>query len=245
MAKVVEEVIAVKPLKIGVQKIRIVGDSPLIVHAYDAKSKRELLENGLNFPVTKAKEARNILQEFVSSMYWVDKMPETYDEDTVSQAIQQSRFGFPVEAIKAASLSASYRLGWSKNKVGMKGNFFIEPDFTEYYASDLEVDDVQKVINIVPNKILKRDLVQIKYDTLSMREDMVKIGGISKTPQQRFRAQFDGWFADLNVKYITNGQTSLDQIINIINAGGFVCGIGEWRPEKDGRFGMFHVEAAE
>ena len=27
----------------------------------------------------------------------------------------------------------------------------------------------------------------------------------------------------------------------IINAGGYVCGIGEWRPERDGQYGMFHV----
>jgi len=36
---------------------------------------------------------------------------------------------------------------------------------------------------------------------------------------------------------------SLEQIINCINAGGYTVGIGEWRPEKDGNFGMFHVEA--
>ena len=26
-------------------------------------------------------------------------------------------------------------------------------------------------------------------------------------------------------------------------AAGFVCGLGEWRPERDGDFGRFHVEA--
>ena len=36
---------------------------------------------------------------------------------------------------------------------------------------------------------------------------------------------------------------SLEQIINIINAGGYVCGVGEWRPERDGQYGMFHVTA--
>ena len=31
--------------------------------------------------------------------------------------------------------------------------------------------------------------------------------------------------------------------VNIINAGGYSCGIGEWRPERDGQSGMFHVSA--
>lgn len=34
----------------------------------------------------------------------------------------------------------------------------------------------------------------------------------------------------------------LENIINMINAGGYVCGVGEWRPEKSGQNGMFHVE---
>ena len=32
-------------------------------------------------------------------------------------------------------------------------------------------------------------------------------------------------------------------IINAINAGGYVCGLGEWRPERDGSYGQFHVKA--
>lgn len=47
----------------------------------------------------------------------------------------------------------------------------------------------------------------------------------------------------MKISYNVNGQYSLEQILNIINAGGYACGIGEWRPEKDGQYGMFHVEA--
>ncbi len=52
---------------------------------------------------------------------------------------------------------------------------------------------------------------------------------------------FTNWYMDLEVAYNTNGLLSIEQIINMINLGGFVCGIGEWRPEKDGMYGMFHV----
>ena len=35
---------------------------------------------------------------------------------------------------------------------------------------------------------------------------------------------------------------TIEQILNCIDAGGFVCGIGEWRPEKDGDYGRYHLE---
>ena len=38
---------------------------------------------------------------------------------------------------------------------------------------------------------------------------------------------------------------TLEQIVNLINLGGFTCGIGEWRPEKDGSFGTYQVVAVE
>jgi hypothetical protein len=34
----------------------------------------------------------------------------------------------------------------------------------------------------------------------------------------------------------------MEQIVNLFNIGGFACGVGEWRPGKDGSNGMFHVE---
>ena len=35
---------------------------------------------------------------------------------------------------------------------------------------------------------------------------------------------------------------SLEQLVNMFNMGGFACGIGEWRIEKGGTFGAYHVE---
>ena len=34
---------------------------------------------------------------------------------------------------------------------------------------------------------------------------------------------------------------SAEQIVNLFNTGGFGIGVGEWRPQKDGPFGRFHV----
>ena len=47
------------------------------------------------------------------------------------------------------------------------------------------------------------------------------------------------------LEYNASGSMSLDDILNCINAGGYAGGVGEWRPEKDGSFGRFHVEIAK
>jgi hypothetical protein len=70
------------------------------------------------------------------------------------------------------------------------------------------------------------------------REDMVKIA--MGTSDIRYRAEFQGWTAKVRVTYNTR-VLSAAQIINLFNLAGFGVGVGEWRPERDGQFGRFHV----
>lgn len=82
------------------------------------------------------------------------------------------------------------------------------------------------------------DMVEIK-GTPTMREDMVRIG--MGTADIRYRGEFKEWTAELTIRYNPNVM-SAEQIINLINMGGFANGVGEWRPSKDGSFGTFHVK---
>ena len=80
----------------------------------------------------------------------------------------------------------------------------------------------------------------VKIDrTPEIREDMVRIG--MGTADIRYRGEFKKWSANIDVRYNANAM-SIEQIINLFNIGGFACGVGEWRPAKDGSYGMFHVE---
>lgn len=72
-----------------------------------------------------------------------------------------------------------------------------------------------------------------------MREDYVKIPKTGAA-DLAFRGEFKNWKSTFTINYI-DGIYSLEQIINFINLGGFTVGIGEWRPEKGGSFGRFHV----
>lgn len=234
------ELIEIKPLEMKEVTVRIVGDTPLIMHAWSAKAKREILYKEV-FGKSLGKDAREPVKDFCSSMYWLTPMPEEFDENTVFESVKTAKFGFPVTAFKQAAISAAYRMGWTKDKMSTRGCFFIEPDASSYYSGDLEVDLARKTINIIPNVPRAEQLVEIHSDTPLMREDMVRVG--MGSADIRYRGEFQNWSCNLKIKYNTNGAYRLDQILNMINAGGTVCGIGEWRPERDGQYGLYHIEA--
>lgn len=212
--KATTEVIEIRPIEIKKVTIRIVGDTPLIMHAWSEKAKRMMLEAQMGVAKGKKKEAKNPVDDFIRSMYWLTPMPEDGTMESFEEAIANgARFGFPVTAFKQAAISAAYRMGWAKDKMSMRGAFFIDSD--------------------------ENGMIEIHSDTPEMREDMVKVG--MGTADIRYRGEFKNWHADLTISYNANGQYSLENIVNIINAGGYVCGVGEWRPERDGQNGMFHV----
>lgn len=212
--KAATEVIEIRHIEIKKVKIRIVGDTPLIMHAWSEKAKRMMLEAQMGVAKGKKKEAKNPVDDFIRSMYWLTPMPEDGTMESFEEAIANgARFGFPVTAFKQAAISAAYRMGWAKDKMSMRGAFFIDSD--------------------------ENGMIEIHSDTPEMREDMVKVG--MGTADIRYRGEFKNWYADLTISYNANGQYSLENIVNIINAGGYVCGVGEWRPERDGQNGMFHV----
>ena len=214
------EVIEIKPIQMKTVEVTIVGDTPLIMHAWSEKAKRMMLEAQQGKKKSKAKEYKNPVADFITSMYWLEGMPDIdgKDEeecmDLFEKAIDNgAKFGFPITALKQAALSAAFRLGYSKNKVSLQGVFFIETDYG--------------------------DKLLIESDTPVMREDMVKLAtGVADI---RYRGEFRNWKTTFRLKYNENGGFSLENIINILNAGGIACGLGEWRVEKDGDFGRYHV----
>ena len=215
MATKKTEVIEIRPIEIKKVTVRVVGDTPLIMHAWSEKAKRMMLEAQMGIAKGKKKEVKNPADDFIRSMYWLTQMPEDGTMESFEEAIANgARFGFPVTAFKQAAISAAYRMGWAKDKMSMRGAFYIDSD--------------------------ENGMIEIHSDTPEMREDMVKVG--MGTADIRYRGEFKNWYADLTISYNANGQYSLENIVNIINAGGYVCGVGEWRPERDGQNGMFHVQ---
>lgn len=186
-----EQEVTIPPIQIQTAKIRLVGDSPLICHAWSSKAKKEMLDKQMKKAKT-AKEAKDPQRDYEESLY---RLPN-------------GKCGFPVVAFKSAAVDACSHVA-DITKVEARGAFHISGE-----------------------------LAEIKGEP-TMREDMVRIG--MGTADIRFRGQFLEWETELTVRY-NSSVLSIEQIVNLFNTAGFAIGVGEWRPQKDGSFGMFHVE---
>jgi len=72
-----------------------------------------------------------------------------------------------------------------------------------------------------------------------MREDTVRLA--TGTTDLRYRPEYVDWSCTLRIVYNSSVITP-EQIINLYNIAGFAVGVGEWRPERNGQFGMFEIE---
>lgn len=195
--------IELPPLAIQTIEVPIVGDSPLLVHAFSKKAKEQMLAKQMK-KATAGKAAKDPWQDFVESLYWLDGMPENPTEDDV----RKGRFGFPAVGFKAAAVTACTSIG-SITKVAARQAFHIEGEF-----------------------------VEIEGPPPAMREDVARVG--MGTADLRYRGEFAPWSATLTVKFNAN-LMSAAQVVNLFETAGFAVGVGDWRPERDGVHGRFHV----
>lgn len=188
--------IKIPDLNIQTMKLTLVGDSPLIVHAWSKKAKEAILAKQQK-KASKGKEVRDPERDFQESLY---RMPD-------------GTYGFPAVAFKAAAVTVCS-----------------------------QIDGITKVFARQTFHVLGGDLVRIRGDDPAMREDMVRVG--MGTADLRYRGEFKRWWVDLDIEYNASA-ISKEQLVNIFNTSGFGVGIGEWRPEKDGRNGRYHVASDE
>lgn len=223
------EKITIKRPKLTRVKIRIVGDSPLILHNWDEKNKRMMLEAQQGKTATKKKPCKMPFDDFARSLYWLTKMPtetiidsgtgeprEVVTEELFDKALEEgARFGFPANSFKLAGNAAAYRNGLVKNQMVLRAAYFL---------------------NAPDNGLF----VEIKGDKPMLREDIVHVG--MGTADLRYRAIFEHWYCDMVVEYNQSGIMKIDDILSCIELGGYGVGVGEWRPECDGVFGRYHIE---
>lgn len=209
-----------------VVEFKIVGDTPLIVHAWDEKAKRMMLEKQMGKAAKTKHEIKVPVNDFLNSLYWLTEKPENGIDDVDAQAnfdaaiANGAKFGFSIGGIKQSFITGAARGGLDVKMTELRGAFFLEG------ATDASNFDFAEIVGPAP----------------VMREDMVKVGGMSKTADIRYRGEFKQWEIPLKMRVNKNGKYSVEQLLNCVTMGGFVTGIGEWRPERDGQFGMYHLE---
>jgi hypothetical protein len=188
-------------------EIRIVGDTPLIVHAWSQKAIKEMLDKQMK-RANAGKEAKNPDADYEQSLY----------------KLEDGAYGFPSVGFKSAAVTACTSLA-GMTKVAARQAFRV-------------TGEMAKIKTVYNAKEMSVDMVRIEGEP-EMREDMVRVG--MGTADIRYRGQFFPWCATLHVLYNANVMSE-GQITNLFNTAGFAVGVGEWRPEKDGQYGCFHVD---
>ena len=133
-------------------------------------------------------------------------------------------YGFPSVAFKASAVQAITSVS-GITKVAARQAFHVTGEMIEMKGA-------------FPGILMQQDLARIIGPKPSMREDMVRVG--MGTADLRYRGEFWPWAVRLSLRYNTRA-LSLAQILNVMNTAGFATGVGEWRSEKDGLHGAFHV----
>ena len=100
--------ISIPAIEIRTATIKVVGDSPLIMHAWSDKAKQMILDKQMKKAKSKGHDAKNPVEDFIESMYWLNGKPDEYTEEAFAEAIENgARFGMPATAFKASAVSAA------------------------------------------------------------------------------------------------------------------------------------------
>ena len=218
--------VEIKPMELQTVELTIVGTTPLIVHAWSEKAKREMLEKQQKKATKSKHEVKIPVNDVMNACYWLTEQPKNGETDEEAEAIFEkalqdgAKFGFPVTGIKQSIIMGAKRGGLDVVATELRGSFFLEG------VTEASTTDIAEIISDAP----------------ILREDMVKVGGMSKVADIRYRPEFRNWEIPLRMTYNLNGKYSLEQLLNCVVTGGFVCGIGEWRPERDGQSGMYTLK---
>lgn len=225
--KEVAKSVEIMAVELAQVPITIKGTTPLIVHAWSAKAKREMLEKQMGVAKKRKHEIKIPENDFISSLNWLTPMPEMgADREEAKKNFDEAvkkgaRFGFHIGGIKQSFIKGASRSGMDVKMTELRGSFFLKG------AGEYSTDDYAEIVTTKPPK---------------MREDMVMVGGMSKAADLRYRGQFDEWEIPLIMVFNRNGKYTVEQLLATINAGGFSAGLGEWRPEKDGQYGMYTLK---
>ena len=219
--------VTIKAVELESVPITIVGTTPLITHCWSEKAKKEMRDKQMGVAKKSKHEKKVPVNDFISSLNWLSPMPELGEnnaeaEKNFDKACKKGAyFGFHIGGIKKSFITGAARSGLDVKMTELRGSFYL------LGVAPLSNNDYAGIVTPEPPK---------------MREDTVMVGGMSKVADLRYRGQFDTWEIPLIMIYNKNGKYSLEQLLSLINAGGFASGIGEMRPEKGGQYGMYKLK---
>lgn len=119
--------------------LKIVGETPLICHAWSQKAKDMILDKQMK-KAKGAREAKDPIADYLDSLYWLSKRPAKNTED----AVKGAKFGFPTRAFKAAAVNAASFIP-SMTKVAGRGAFHIDGELVEIKGTPKMREDMVRI----------------------------------------------------------------------------------------------------
>ena len=160
----------------------------------------------------------------VLDMYDSKKSKQTYKKDDVSESdkaklkyyyTEDGSKGIPARAFYNAMIRASSYI-FDKKDGGMR--------------------------NIKEGVVVRGDILPLIYSSEKQLTHWGRTSGMTKAPRKIIRNAFYDWSCVLEID-INTSQLSVEQVINVLNWAGFHIGVGGFRKEKTGNFGMFEIQA--
>ena len=207
----------IQPLNTATITLQIVGKTPLICHAWSVKALTMIRDKQTADP-----------KEALKKKARVPKVP--FDEFT------GSIYPLPGAKMPAKKLKPWESWPYKKDTFGIPASTFGHG--ARFVMNQAGVDKVNRSSVMVIG-----DLIPLKYKSLVMREDMVRIGW-PPVADIRYRGMFEEWSCEIVVQYDADFTTPV-QLVNLFNRAGTYSGALEWRPsspKKPGTFGMYFVK---
>jgi len=201
-------------------RCRLVGQTPLIIHAMGEKKRKEMLDSmqPSQKKTTKVRADKDPVKEYFDSMYALDGDPREDQENTfegiftpLHQKDATAIHGVRASGFRLAMVRAAKSCG--AKMTDTRCNMRVNSPFGTF--------------------------LPINFDTVVAGEDAVKLQG--NKSDLRYRPYYHGWSVDIELEHMSD-IIGPEQIIQLLRIAGRVVGVGEWRNEKGGENGAFDVD---
>lgn len=205
-----QEIVIEKP-KDKTIKLRIISDTPLLMHRLGKKAKEEL-DNTKEGKKARTQKPRVYQEEFLDSMHYINTKGESIFEPP-EKLLKTTRYGFPASGFKKAMISA-VRQYQNVKMTEVKGVFFIVGEYVEIKG----VPEMDGFWRRIGGK-----------------------GPGTGTPDWGIRAKFSKWSAELTITYLENfiSPDSIANLLHA--AGRCVGIGEDRPEKSGGTFGRWHI----
>jgi hypothetical protein len=212
MAKATQVSIQLPEIKIERHTVYLIGNAPLIVHAFPEKARKEMLARQMK-EAKGGRDARDPYAEVEAAKY----------------LLPDGRHGFPAVAFKDAAVTACTSLS-DVTKTAARQAFRV-------------AGMPMKANGVLDGSFVRTALVPLIAHAPTIREDVVRLSGIGRTPEMRYRPEYPVWGVELDV-HLNPQVVSIGQLASMFQAAGHGVGVGDYRPETNGDCGTFDFVGA-